>query len=208
MPDALTLAGILLLVGPLLGAIPVAYPPLVTVWAMSREEHIRTVAAHRPAWRMLNAGFFLATVSTAAGLAVFGVAEAGDATRAATLVAATVAYAVAGGLWCAVLAIRSVATPTLLDLGAVDEPPGQAERLLGAATGALFAAFVLATGVTLIALGAGLALTGAIAAPVAWLAAVIAAVVIVAEIRTGDAIPAVLYLPTMLIGLALLVGWR
>jgi hypothetical protein len=42
---------------------------------------------------------------------------------------------------------------------------------------------------------------------VAWLATLIAAVVIARFLASGDAIPAVLYLPTLLVGLALLLGW-
>jgi hypothetical protein len=208
MPEATTIAGILLVAGPLLGAVPVAYPPLVRVWSMDREDHVRTVAAHRTAWRLLNAGFVLATVSTATGLGVLAVAVAGDAGRAAILTAATVAYSVGGVLWCAVLAIRSATTPAILDLGAVDTAPGEAERLIGAATGGLFAAFVLTTGVALVALGAGLALTGTIPALVGWVGAGIAVVVLAAELASGDAIPAVLYVPTMLVGIAVLAGWQ
>ncbi|HEU4671343.1 MAG TPA: hypothetical protein VFS32_00410 [Candidatus Limnocylindrales bacterium] len=208
MPEPTTLAAVLLVLGPIVGAIPVAYPPLMRVWSMPREDHVRTVAAHRTAWRFLNGGFVLATVSTAAGLGVLALAVGADDDGASILVAATVAYSVAGVLWCAVLAIRAVTTPALLDLGAVDTAPGEAERLLGGATGALFAAFVLTTGVTLVALGAGLALTGTIPAIVGSVAAGIAVVVLAAELASGDAIPAVLYLPTMLIGIAVLAGWR
>ncbi len=41
----------------------------------------------------------------------------------------------------------------------------------------------------------------------AWLATLIAAVVIAGFVASGDAIPVVLYLSTLLIGLALLLGW-
>jgi hypothetical protein len=209
MPDPTTLAGVLLVLGPVVGAIPVAYPPLLRVWSMPREDHARTIAAHRTGWRLLNGGFVLATVSTAGGLSVLARPLAGENPASASLVAAlAVVYAIAGALWCTVLAIRSVATPALVDLGLVDAPPREAERLLHAATGGGFAAFVLVTGVALVALGAGLALTGAVAAPVGWLAALVAGIAVVGELATGDTIPAVLYLPTMLIGLALLAGWR
>jgi hypothetical protein len=79
--------------------------------------------------------------------------------------------------------------------------------MFGAALGGLFAAFILASGAALVVLGLTLAVTGAIAAPVAWLAILISAVVIAAFLTTGDAVPAVLYLPTLLVGLALLLGW-
>jgi hypothetical protein len=69
-----------------------------------------------------------------------------------------------------------------------------------------FAAFVLATGAALVVLGVTLAASGVIAVPVAWLTALIPVVVLLGQTRSGDSIPAVLYLPTMLVGLALLLG--
>lgn len=207
MRDGLVLSGLLLAVGPLLGAIPVAYPPLLGVWSASREAHVRIVAAHRRAWASLNAGFCLATVSSAAGLAALAASLEGDPARTAALWAVTVAYAVAGTLWCAVLAIRTRATPALLDLGAIDAPAAAPEVLLHAATGALFATFVLATGTALVALGGVLLAAGGVAWPVAVFCMVIGALALVFQMGTGDVVPAILYLPTMLIGIALTAGW-
>ena len=45
------------------------------------------------------------------------------------------------------------------------------------------------------------------AVPVAVHAAVVGGVVVAAYLVTGDSVPAVLYLPTILIGIALLAGW-
>jgi len=36
MPDALVLAGVLLVLAPLVGMVPVAYPPLFPVWSATR----------------------------------------------------------------------------------------------------------------------------------------------------------------------------
>ena len=90
---------------------------------------------------------------------------------------------------------------------AAGTPTEPAETLLGAALGGLFAAFVLATGAALVVLGVSLAASGIIAVPVAWLTALIPVVVLLGQLRSGDSIPAVLYLPTLLVGLALLLGW-
>jgi hypothetical protein len=207
MPDAIVVAGVLLVAAPLLGLVPVAYPPLFTVWMASRERHIAIIGAHRRAWRLLNAGFGLATIGTAAGLVALAVGLGTDPGLAATVAALAVGYAMAGLLWCAVVAIRARTTLALDDLGVTAAPAGAAEVLLGAATGGLFAAFALVTGPVLIVLGAVLALTGAVAAPVAWLAALIATIATGSQIATGDTIPAVLYFPTLLIGAALLAGW-
>ncbi len=165
------------------------------------------IRAHRHAWTLINAGFTVATLVTAAGLAVLaGTVDVADGPRA-VLAAAAVVYAMAGVLWCAVLAVRAWTSPALAGMVAAGTPTEPAETLLGAALGGLFAAFTLATGAALVVLGLTLALSGGIAAPVAWLATLISAVVIVAFLATGDAVPAVLYLPTLLVGLALLLGW-
>jgi hypothetical protein len=192
---------------PLVGLVPVAYPPLFPAWSATREGHITLVGAHRRAWRLLNVGFGIATIGTAGGLAALAVALRGDAGLAAAVAALAIGYAMAGVPWLAVLAIRARATPALDDLGVASEPAGPAEVLLGAATGGLFAAFALATGPLLVALCAVLGITGTVASPVAWIAALIAAAATGSQLLTGDTVPAVLYPPTMLVGLALLAGW-
>jgi hypothetical protein len=207
MTDPIVVAGVLLAVAPVLGLVPVAYPPFFTVWMAPRERHIETVAAHRRAWAWLNAGFTLATIGTAAGLVALAVALLPDPGLAAIVAALAAGYAIAGTLWCAVLAIRTRTTPGLLDLGATQREASEAERLLGLATGGLFAAFVLATGVVLVILGVVLAATGTIALPVAAIAVLVAAVALGSQLVTGDTVPAVLYVPTLLIGIALLAGW-
>ena len=44
MPDALVLAGVLLVLAPLVGMVPVAYPPLFPVWSATREGTSRSSA--------------------------------------------------------------------------------------------------------------------------------------------------------------------
>jgi hypothetical protein len=207
MTDGLTVAAVLLVAGPVVGGVGVSNPALFRVWFVPRDEHLALVRAHRRAWMAINAGFTVATVVTASGLAVLaGAVDVADGPRA-VLAAAAVVYAIAGSLWCSVLAIRARTTPALAEMVAASTPTEPAETLLGAALGGLFAAFVLATGAALVVLGVTLALSGGIAAPVAWLTTLISAVAIAALLATGDAVPAVLYLPTLLVGLALLLGW-
>ncbi len=208
MTDAITFAAVLLIVGPLAGAVPVANPRLVPIWSMSREDHLATVGAHRRGWALLNAGFAFATILTTGGLLLMAGAIGGDGVRTAALTLAAVAYGVGGSLWCAFLGIRTRVTPTLADLVASGASTEPAEALVGAATGGLFAAFVVITGAALAGLGGTLLLAGGLAVPVAGLVA-LAGVLSVAWLATsGDIIPAVLYPPTMLIGVALLAGWR
>lgn len=207
MSDLRTTAGWLLLVVPILGAIPIAYPPLLGIWTTTRENHLRTVAAHRRAWALLNGGFVLATIATTIGLALLGRAAWEDPATATWLVGATITYGVGGVLWVAVLAIRTRTTPGLADLVARGLETEPAETLLGAATGGLFNAFVVLTGVALALLGVGLLVTSGLAVPVAAVIAISGVLVIGWLLAAGDIIPAVAYLPTMLLGLALLLGW-
>jgi hypothetical protein len=207
MSDSLMVAAVLLVVCPIVGGTGLARPALFSVWTAPREKHLALVRAHRRDWAMANAGFAVATLGTAAGLAVLaGSVQVNDGPRA-VLVADVLVYAIAGTLWCAVVAIRDRTTPVLAEMHAAGTPTEPAETLLGAAFGGLFSAFTLGTGAALVALGLTLALSGGVAAPVAWLATLIPVVVIASFFASGDAIPAVLYFPTMLIGIALLLGW-
>ena len=208
MPDALTVGAILLVAGPVFGMLGVGSDPgLYRVWTAPREEHLAIVRARRRSWRLVNLGFVVATILTAGGLVVVaGALEVGVGDRAG-LLAIAVAYALAGGLWCAVLAIRDRTTPLLADLVAAGSPTEPAETLLGGAIGGLFWMFALVTSVVLVLLGLALLVGGGVAAPVAVIAVLVGAIGIGTLLRTGDLVPAVLYLPTLAIGIALLVGW-
>lgn len=207
MPDGLTAAAWLLVAGPLLGIFGFYDTGLYRVWNMPREEQLALVGAHRRGWTLLNVGFVVATVLTASGLAVLaGSLHVEDAPRAA-LVAVAVAYAIAGALWCVVLAARSRTTPLLADLVAAGKPTEPAEAVVGAALGGLFIAFSLIAASALLVLGITLTLAGGVTAAVAWFATLIGALAIGVILATGDLIPAVLYLPTLVLGIALLLGW-
>lgn len=195
-------AGWLLLAGPILGLIPVANPALIPIWSMPRDAFVATVAAHRVAWAWLNAGFSLASIATAAGLlALAGTMP--DPVTAAAVQACTAGYGIGSVLWCAVLAIRTRTTPLLADLDAhlMDR---QDVRLLDAASTALFHSFALITAVSLAGLGAVLLLGGPSPAWVDAALLLTGATATAWLLRTGDLIPAVLYLPTALLGITLL----
>ena len=204
MPDARVLAGLLLVVGPRLAAIPVGHPALIPVWSASRERHLEIVAAHRRAWWALNVGFGVATVATAAGLAILA-SLPGASEGTAWLVAATIAYLAGGWLWCAVLAIRSQVTPLLGDLVAAGSATEPAEAVIGAAQRGLFSGFVAFTCVALGILGIGLFAAGVLS-PVVALLQVVAGIGVLAWLLVArDIVPAVLYLPTIVLGVALLL---
>jgi len=202
-----TVAGWLLVAGTILGLAPVANPSLLRVFLVSRAEHIAMVGAHRRGWYALNAGFAGATVATTAALAVLAVVADTEDTARAGLVAGTTAYAVGGVLWCAVLAIRARVTPALADRGSADPTIDPPASLLDEAQGGLFAAYVLTTAVALVAIGLALAVGGQVSVVVAALAVVVGVLALVLQLATGDLVPAVLYLPTLVLGIALLAGW-
>lgn len=208
MSDGLRLAADLLVAGPVIGALCLMDPPFFRVWLVGREEHLAMVASHPLAWRMVNTGFVAATVLTTAGLGIL-VGSVGLADRPRAILASGVAaYAIGGTLWCVVLAVRNRTTPQLAAMVAAGRPTEPAESILGGALGGLFAAFVWTTSLAILAVDAALAMGGAAGFPVAGISAVVAAIALGSQILTGDTIPAVLYVPTLLLGLALLAGWR
>ena len=207
MGDGLIAGAVLLVAGPVVGALGLARPALFSVWTAPRDEHLALVRAHRRDWSLANAGFTFATVATAAGLAVLAGAVNANDGPGAVLVAAAVVYAIAGTLWCVVVAIRDRTTPVLAAMVADATPKEPAEALLGAAMSGLYSGFMLATCAALTALGLTLALNGGVASPVAWVATLIAALAGARYLASRDVIPAVIYFPTLLIGIALLLGW-
>ena len=200
-------AGALLVGGPLLLLASFWDPGLWRVWTAPRAEHLAMVRAHRRGWSTVNAGFFTAAVLSATGLAILALTIDVAAGPRVVLVAAAAVYAAGSLLWCAIQAIRTRVTPALADMVAAATPTEPVETLVGAVIGGLFAAFVLATSVALIAAGLVLVAAGGIAAPVAWFAVVIGVVAAGQTARGGDVIPAVLYFPTLALGIALLAGW-
>jgi hypothetical protein len=197
-------AGLLLVLGPVLGLVPVAHPALLPVWSAPRERHLAIVAGHRRPWWALNGGFGVATVSTLAGLAILPLL-ATDRGGAAIVVPGAIAYGVGGVLWCIVLAIRARVTPLLGDHLANGIPTEPAEAVVGAAQSGLFAGFVLLTAGGLVALGFGLLAAGIGPSPVALLQVLAGLGLLAWLLRTGDVIPALIYLPTLALGLALLL---
>jgi len=206
--DATTVAALLLVIGPVLGAIPIAHPALMRVWTAPREGYLGIIGEHRRAWYLLNAGFTFATLLTSAGLAILAAVIGPGSTPGALLLAGAVVYGLGGIPWVAVQASRAKRDPLLARLVAEGRPAGPAGSVLGEGPGGLFGAFVLVTGLALVALAAIAVPAGLAAAPVAIVGGAISLLVLVVQIRTGDCIPAILYLPTLLLGIALIAGWR
>lgn len=106
-------------------------------------------------------------------------------------------------------ATATVATAAGLGVlaGSVDAAQGPRSVLAAAAVVYAIAGTLWCAVVTLVAIGLTLAISGGVAAPVAGLATLIAAAPIVGALASREVIPAVIYFPTLLIGLALLLGW-
>lgn len=204
MEEITTLTGWLLVAGPVLGLAPVANPALFAIWSMPHDAFVAEVARNESAWRWLNGGFVLATIVTTGGLASLAFAMPSEVDGAAMLACAG-GYGIGGALWCVVLAVRTRTVPLLATLGDTSDSPGVA--VVDAATGGLFQAFVLITSVTLAAVGGLLLATGVVATVVAVLVVLTGVAGVVWLLSTGDVIPAVLYLPTLLVGVSLLAGW-
>lgn len=197
-----SVAGLLLVAGPVVGLIPVAHPALLGIWSMSLVDFVATVAAHRVAWAWLNTGFAVASIATTAGLLALSATTPGRVTSAA-LLACTAGYGIGAVLWCAVLAIRTHTTPLQAALGTGDlDLPGM--PLLDAVIAGLFQAFVLITALSLACLGAVLLITGPNPAWVAAALLLTGTAMTAWLLHTGDLIPAMLYLPTVLLGVTLL----
>ncbi len=74
-------------------------------------------------------------------------------------------------------------------------------------TGGLYSAFMLTTGLVLVAIGLALVVGGGVAAPVAWAVTLLATGALVGFFALDGFLPAAIYPPTLLIGLALSLGW-
>ena len=154
MPDDLMVAAILLVAGPAIGTVCLFYPPFWRVWTVGRG---RSISPSWPptAWpgRWPTSGSPPRPSSRPAGSSSCRSVQA-DARSSAILIAGAVAYAIAGTLWCAVLAIRTRTTPALAALVAAGTPTEPAETLVGSVTGGLFASFLMTTGLALVVIGA------------------------------------------------------
>ena len=111
MADAVPSRGWLLVAGTILGLAPVANPSLLRVWLVPRGAH-RDRRRASAGVDLLNAGF-AARRWRRSPASRAGRRHARRRSPPAALVAGIAPYAVAGVLWCAMLAIRSRVTPAL-----------------------------------------------------------------------------------------------
>ena len=223
MPDGPVFAGVLLLGGSLAFLVGAGNPILARAWVAPEPTFLAIVAAHGTAWRFTNSLFIAATVATNAGLMVASVGlgpKGGDVAIAAT--ANQVTFAIAGAanrMPAESSAAFNAEIPYLqFKFFRMSVTRGEAlARAAGAApalgysvgsqwAGALFAAFTLLAGVALVVVGAAIVMGGALASWVGMQSIAFGAVVVFGYLRFGDMPPFVSYLPTGVIGLALVAG--
>lgn len=201
------LAGLLLAGGGLVLVLLVGPTTFVppALWTGPREVSLRLIAAHARIWRAANAGFAIATVLTAAGLAcVPGLVG----TRGTSLaLAAAVMFALASVPWLVMLGIRLSITPRVAAefaaTGALDPTFPPIDRL----GGALFPVFLLVASGSIVALGAAIVAGGSLS-PILGGACIAAGLAIGGGYLVfGDMLPAFVYFPTAAVGIALLLGW-
>jgi hypothetical protein len=188
---------LVLLVGP-----SAFVPP--AIWTGPRDASLRLVAKHAVIWRSANVGFALATVLTAAGLALVP-GLVGD--RGSSLAwAAAVAYLLAAAPWLLVLSIRLVITPAVAAGFAAEGTLDPVFIPIDRLSGALFPAFMLIASGSVVALGAGVVAGGSLSPVLGWACVVAGVVLAGGYLLLGDMLPAFVYFPTTAVGITLLLA--
>jgi hypothetical protein len=196
------MAGWLLVVGAMSFIVGAANPALGQVWSAPQEAQLRLIADAGTAWTVTNSLFLLATVLTAAGLWLLP-ERIGDRGLVPAR-AATVVYLVAATAWLASLVFRLTVTPdaatAFVAAGSLDPAFVITDRWAAG----LFGAFTYLAGGSLVAIGVAAILGGALSRVAGWFAVVIGIVMVGGYAIFGDMPPFVAYLPTGLLGIALL----
>jgi hypothetical protein len=198
--------GFILAIGAVLFLVGAGNPILARAWVSPRESYLRIVAGHPKAWRATNVLFVAGTVLTAAGIAALPPVAA-ITTGGPRLFAAIACFVILIGaiLWVVSLVGRLVVTPDLavaFVAGLGDPTPVPSERWMGS----LFGSFILLAGSGLIGLGAAF-IAAAVLSIAGWACAAFGVILTGGYLLFGDVPPFVVYLPTGLIGLSLILGW-
>lgn len=196
------MAGRLLALGSVLFVVGAANPALGAVWSAPVETQLRLIHDAATAWNVTNALFLVGTVLTTAGLWLVPerVGNGGQSLARA----ASVAYLVGATAWLASLVFRLTVTPQVasafVDGGSIDST----YTLVNLWAVGLFGAFTYLAGGSLIAVGVAVILGRAVPAYAAWFAIVIGVVIVIGYAIAGDMPPFAGYLPTGLLGIALM----
>jgi hypothetical protein len=203
--DTAHVAGWLLVGGAVGFGIGAGNPYLARAWTAPQDVFLRIVAGHPQAWRFTTAFFVAGTVATAAGLLLVPALIPGDWPRGLAA-AGSVTFLLAAALWLVSLVYRLAVTAPVarrfVDGGTVDPWIADLDRL----NGVLFKAFIVLAFSGLAATGLAIVGGGPIPAPVGWGTTALSGLLILGLIISGDMPPFTVYLPTLVIGIALLTG--
>lgn len=195
------MVGWLLVTGALAFIVGAANPVLGSVWSAPQDVQLRLVHDAATAWTVTNVLFFIGTTLTAAGL--WFVPERVGGRWSAVARAAAVVYLLAATAWLASLTFRLAVTPdaaaTLAATGSMDPT----YVLMARWASGLFGAFTYLAGGSLIALGIALLVGRALPALAGAFAIVIGLAIALGYAIVGDMPPFVAYLPTGLLGVAM-----
>ena len=117
-------------------------------------------------------------------------------------------YLLAAVPWLLMLAIRLAITPDVADgfvaEGTVDPAWVPLDRL----SEALFPAFILIASGSIVALGAAVVAGGSLGVPLGWACLIAGFAIGGSYVVIGDTLPAFVYLPTTVVGIAVLLSGR
>jgi hypothetical protein len=164
------------------------------------------VARHATIWRLANIGFVVATVLTAAGLFVLPSSLGMNGEGLAR--AAAVVYAIGATAWLVTLSIRLGITPDVAAKYVAGGSIDPAFAPLAALGGVLFAAFILVGSGSLVAVGAAILAGGTLPAWTGWTTLGLSLAILASFLLMGDTLPAFVYLPTILVGIVMLLTSR
>ena len=199
-----SLTGWMLVAGAILFGIGAGNPSLARAWTAPQAEFLAVVARHPGAWRFTGIFMIAGTVVTAAGIAALpALLPAGWGQTLGT--GAASAFGIAAVLWVISLLYRQAVVPstaeTFSETGAVDLESVPLERL----SGALFHGFIVVGALAIAALGIAETAGGPVGAPVGLACAALGALFVGGLLAFGDMPPFTIYIPTLAMGIALLV---
>ncbi len=196
------MTGWLLVTGSVAFIVGAANPALGAVWSAPPDAQLRLIHEAAIAWTITNALFLIATVLTAAGLWFVPERVGGKGSMVAR--AATVVYLLAATAWLASLTFRLAVTPEAATTFAATGSMDPTYVLMARWASGLFGAFTYLAGGSLVALGIALLVGRTVSTVAGAFAILIGLVITLGYASLGDMPPFVAYLPTGLLGVALL----
>jgi hypothetical protein len=199
------LTGWLLVVGSAVFMVGAANPVLAKAWSAPQETFLAIVGGHRRAWATTSILFIAAAVVTTPGLVLLAPLVP-DVEASGFAVAGAVTFAIASVIWVITcvhrLTVQAWAAQQYLATGAIDRTTEPLDRLAGG----LFQAFIVLAFAGLAVIGVAAATGGLLAVWLGWLVAGFAAAMVGLLYLTGDMPPFAVFVPTLALGVAMLVN--